>query len=34
MCRYHSKKFATRREAKDHEAEFKAKIKNQTEFTD
>lgn len=33
-CRYHSKKFATRREAKDHEAEFKAKIKNQTEFTD
>ncbi|MBQ9853780.1 MAG: site-specific integrase [Bacilli bacterium] len=33
-CRYHSKKFATRREAKDHEAEFKVKIKNQTEFTD
>lgn len=31
--RYHSKKFATRREAKDHEAEFKVKIKNQTEFT-
>lgn len=27
-CRYHSKKFATRREAKDHEAEFKIKIKN------
>ena len=33
-CRYHSKKFATRREAKNHEAEFKVKIKNQTEFTD
>ena len=33
-CRYHSKKFATRREAKDHEAEFKVNIKNQTEFTD
>lgn len=33
-CRYHSKKFATRREAKDHEAEFKVKVKNQTEFTD
>ena len=33
-CRYHSKKFATRREAKDHEAEFKVKLKNQTEFTD
>lgn len=28
-CRYHSKKFATRREAKDHEVEFKVKIKNQ-----
>ena len=26
--RYHSKKFATRREAKDHEAEFKINIKN------
>ena len=24
--RYHSKKFATRREAKDHEAEFKIKL--------
>lgn len=33
-CRYHSKKFATRREAKNHEAEFKVKIKNQTKFTD
>lgn len=32
--RYHSKKFATRREAKDHEAEYKMKIKNQNEFTD
>ena len=27
-CRYHSKKFATRREAKDHEAEFKVKNNN------
>ncbi len=32
--RYHSKKFATRREAKDHEAEYKVNIKNMTEFTD
>jgi len=32
--RYHSKKFATRREAKDHEAEYKLKIRNQNEFTD
>ena len=32
--RYHSKKFATRREAKDHEAEYKRKIENQNEFTD
>lgn len=32
--RYHSKKFATRREAKDHEAEFKINIKNITEFSD
>lgn len=32
--RYHSKKFSTRREAKDHEAEYKMKIKNQNEFTD
>lgn len=32
--RYHSKKFATRREAKDHEAEYKTTIKNQTEFDD
>lgn len=32
--RYHSKKFATRREAKDHEAEYKMNIKNQNEFTD
>ena len=32
--RYHSKKFATRREAKNHEAEYKMKIKNQNEFTD
>lgn len=32
--RYHSKKFATRRETKDHEAEYKMKIKNQNEFTD
>ena len=32
--RYHSKKNATRREAKDHEAEYKMKIKNQNEFTD
>ena len=30
--RYHSKKFATRREAKDHEAEFKMKIKNASDF--
>lgn len=32
--RYHSKKFATRREAKDHEAEYKTNIKNLTEFSD
>ena len=32
--RYHSKKFATCREAKDHEAEYKMKIKNKNEFTD
>lgn len=32
--RYHFKKFATRRETKDHEAEYKMKIKNQNEFTD
>ena len=32
--KYHSKKFATRREAKDHEAEYKVNIKNMTEFTD
>lgn len=32
--RYHSKKFSTRREAKDNEAEYKMKIKNQNEFTD
>lgn len=32
--RYHSKKFATRREAKNHEAEYKVNIKNMTEFTD
>ena len=32
--RYHSKKFATRREAKDYEAEYKVNIKNMTEFTD
>ena len=32
--RYHSKKFAIRREAKDHEAEFKINIKNITEFSD
>ena len=31
--RYHSKKFATRREAKDHEAEYKTNIKNFTEFS-
>lgn len=31
--RYHSKKFATRREAKDHEAEYKTNIKNLTEFS-
>ena len=31
--RYHSKKFATRRDAKDHEAEYKVNIKNMTEFT-
>ena len=32
--RYHSKKFATRREAKEHEAEYKVNIKNITEFSD
>ena len=32
--RYHPKKFDTRREAKDHEAEYKVNIKNMTEFTD
>ncbi len=32
--RYHSKKFATRREAKDHEAEYKTQIKNMTDFSD
>ena len=32
--RYHSKKFATRREAKNHEAEYKVNIKNMTGFTD
>lgn len=32
--RYHSKKFATRREAKNHESEYKINIKNMTEFTD
>ncbi len=32
--RYHSKKFATRTEAKDPEAEYKMKIKNQNVFTD
>lgn len=31
--RYHSKKFATRREAKDHEAEYKTNIKNLTKFS-
>lgn len=31
--RYHSKKFATRREAKDHEAEYKTNIKSLTEFS-
>ncbi len=32
--RYHSKKFATRREAKEHEAEYKMNLKNMTEFSD
>lgn len=32
--RYHSKKFATRREAKEHEAEYKINLKNITEFSD
>ena len=31
--RYHSKKFATRREAKDREAEFKMEIKNASDFS-
>ena len=31
--RYHSKKFDTRREAKDHEAEFKVKIKNASDYS-
>lgn len=30
---YHSKKFTTSREAKDHEAEFKMKIKNASDFS-
>ena len=32
--RYHSKKFDSRRDARDHEAEFKLKIKNATDYSD
>ena len=32
--RYHSKKFDSRRDARDHEAEFKLKVKNATDYSD